>query len=365
MLNWQRQALVVSLSCSLVIAGAQAEMMSAAAQTVAAAPPAAIAQPAPRLDAADLDQLVAPIALYPDMLVAEVLAASAHPVEIVEAERWMLQDGAYLHGQALAEAVDQQPWDPSVKALTQFPAVLASMNTNLAWTSALGDAYVTQQPDVLDAVQAMRRRAEAAGNLKSSSEQIVTTTEQTIVIAPAKPQIVYVPQYDPRLVYGAPVAIYPGWTPFPGMYFNEPGILFGAGLGIGLFAGWLGWHHWGADWHDHRLCTTIPPGSRAAESSGFTVATYRDRPCCAAPRGRTACIPARSAASIMAALRAPTPCMDSRASTAGSVAAFTAAAFTAAVFTAAEVTGNAMPPRHATLSPSRSGHLRGRSTTWP
>jgi len=256
MLNWQRQSLVVSLSCSLAIAGAQAGVMSAAAQTVAAAPPAAIAQHAPRqrFDAADLDQLVAPIALYPDMLVAEVLAASAHPVEIVEAERWMLQDGAYLHGQALAEAVDQQPWDPSVKALTQFPAVLASMNTNLAWTSALGDAYVTQQPDVLDAVQAMRRRAEAAGNLKSSSEQIVTTTEQTIVIAPAKPQIVYVPQYDPRLVYGAPVAIYPGWTPFPGMYFNEPGILFGAGLGIGLFAG-VGWglHHWGADWHDHRL----------------------------------------------------------------------------------------------------------------
>ena len=171
MLNWQRQSLVVSLFCSLSIAGAQAGVMSASAQTVAAAPPAAIDQPAPwqRFDAADLDRLVAPIALYPDMLVAEVLAASAHPVEIVEAERWMLQDGAYLHGQALAEAVDQQPWDPSVKALTQFPAVLASMNTNLAWTSALGDAYVTQQPDVLDAAS-VRRRAGTAGNLKSSSE---------------------------------------------------------------------------------------------------------------------------------------------------------------------------------------------------
>src|SRR5258707_6129662 len=124
MINWQRQSLVVSLSCSLVIAGAQAGGMSAAAQSVAS-PPTAVAHPAPaqRFDAAQLDQLVAPIALYPDELVAQILAASAYPVEVVEAERWMLQN-AGLHGEALAQAVDKQSWDPSVKALTQFPSIL-------------------------------------------------------------------------------------------------------------------------------------------------------------------------------------------------------------------------------------------------
>jgi uncharacterized membrane protein YgcG len=253
MMNWQKQSLVVSISCSLAVAGGQAGGMSAAAQS-AASPPAVVTQPLGlRFDTAQLDQLVAPIALYPDALVAQVLAASAYPVEVVEAERWMLQH-AELHGEALTHAVDEQPWDPSVKALTQFPSVLANMNTNLAWTSALGDAYVNQQPDVLDAVQAMRRRAEAAGNLKSTPQETVTTAGQTIVIEPADSQIVYVPQYDPWLAYGAPLAVYPGWAPLPGLYLDGPGLLFGAALGIGLFAGvgW-GWHHWGADWHDHRL----------------------------------------------------------------------------------------------------------------
>jgi hypothetical protein len=165
-----------------------------------------------------------------------------------------MQQHADLHGEALAQAVDKESWDPSVKALTQFPSVLANMNTNLAWTSALGDAYVNQQPDVLDAVQAMRRRAQAAGNLKSTPQQTVTTEGQMIVIDPADTQIVYVPQYDPWLAYGAPLAVYPDWSPIAGLYVDGPEVLFGLGLGIGLLAGvgW-GWHHWGADWHDHRL----------------------------------------------------------------------------------------------------------------
>jgi uncharacterized membrane protein YgcG len=271
MMNWQRRSLVVSLSCSLVIAGAQAGGMSAAAQS-AAPPPAAVAQPAAatqRFDAAQLDQLVAPIALYPDELVAQILAASAYPVEIVEAERWMLQN-AGLHGEALAQAVDKQSWDPSVKALTQFPSILANMNTNLAWTSALGDAYVNQQPDVLDAVQTMRRRAQAAGNLKSTPQQAVTTEGQTIVIDPADTQTVYVPQYDPWLAYGAPLTVYPGWSPIAGLYGDGPGVLFGVGLGVGLFAGlgW-GWHHWGADWHDHRLMHDHAPYVAHSTAFGF------------------------------------------------------------------------------------------------
>jgi hypothetical protein len=198
-----------------------------------------------------LDQLVAPIALYPDALVAQVLAASTYPAEIVEAERWM-QAHSSLKGDPLAQEVDKQSWDPSIKALTQFPAVLANMDKNLTWTSALGDAYENQAQDVLDAVQVMRQRAQQAGNLKSTAQQTVTSEGQTIVIQPATPDLVYVPEYDPWLVYGDPLAEYPGWAPYPGLFIAGPG--FAWGLGFGIFAGYgWGWHHWGADWHDHGL----------------------------------------------------------------------------------------------------------------
>jgi hypothetical protein len=269
-MNWQRKSLVVSLSCSLAITGAQVGSISAMAQS-AASPQVAVAPPAPaqRFDTAQLQQLVAPIALYPDAMVAQVLAASAYPVEVVEAERWM-QRHADLHGEALAQAVDKESWDTSVKALTQFPSVLANMDKNLAWTSALGDAYVNQQPDVLDAVQVMRQRAQVAGNLKSTPQQTVATAGQTIVIEPADPQTAYLPQYDPWLAYGAPVAVYPGWEPYTGLYVDGPGIYFGLALGLGLFAGvgW-GWHHWGADWHDHRLMHDRAPYVAHSAAFGF------------------------------------------------------------------------------------------------
>jgi hypothetical protein len=123
---------------------------------------------------------------------------------------------------------------------------------------------------VLDAVQAMRKRAQAAGNLKSTSQQTVTTSEETIVIEPAAPETVYLPQYDPWQAYGAPVAVYPGWVPYTGLYVNGPGIFFGLGLGLGLFAGvgW-GWHHWGADWHDHRLMHDRAPYVAHSAAFGF------------------------------------------------------------------------------------------------
>src|SRR3954468_11671658 len=143
-----------------------------------------------------LQQLVAPIALYPDALVAQVLAASTYPDQIVEADRW-LQQHPDLKGEQLGQAVDKQPWDPSVKALTEFPSVLANMDKNLSWTSSLGDAYVNQQQDVMDAVQALRKGAEKAGNLKSTPQENVTQQGQTIVIEPTNPEIVYVPEYDP------------------------------------------------------------------------------------------------------------------------------------------------------------------------
>ena len=198
-----------------------------------------------------LDQLVAPIALYPDALIAQILAASTSPTEIVEAERWM-QGHSSLKGDPLAQEVDKQPWDASVKALTQFPSVLANMDKNLSWTSALGDAYANQPQDVLDAVQVMRQRAQQAGNLKSTPQETVTAQGQTIVIQPANPEVVYVPEYDPWLVYGAPLVEYPGWVPVPGLFLAGPG--FGWGLSFGIVAGYgWGWHHWGADWHDRRL----------------------------------------------------------------------------------------------------------------
>jgi hypothetical protein len=212
-------------------------------------PPAPAAQPSTQ----ELDQLVAPIALYPDALIAQILAGATYPTEIVEADRWM-QQHPDLKGDALAKAVDAQSWDSGVKALTQFPGLLGMMDQNLSWTSSLGEAYVNGQQNVLDAVQVMRQRAQQAGNLKSTQQQSVTTQGNTIVIEPTDPQLVYVPEYDPWIVYGDPLAFYPGWIGVPGFFFDGPGIGFGAGIGIGLFGGFgWGWHSWGTDWHRHGL----------------------------------------------------------------------------------------------------------------
>src|SRR5208283_1897485 len=133
-----------------------------------------------------LQQLVAPIALYPDALVAQILAAATYPDQVVEADRW-LQQHTDLKGEKLGKEVDKQPWDPSVKALTEFPSVLANMDKNLSWTSSLGDAYVNQQQDVMDAVQAMRQQARNAGHLNSNEQENVTTEGNTISIQPADP----------------------------------------------------------------------------------------------------------------------------------------------------------------------------------
>src|SRR6185369_17500531 len=159
-----------------------------------------------------------------------------------------------LQGQQLAQEVDKEPWDPSVKALTAFPSVLAKMYKNLSWTSSLGDAYVNHEADVMTAIQDMRGRAQAAGNLKTTAQTTVTQEGQTIVIEPASPQVVYVPQYDPWVVYGAPIVAWPGWYWYPGLFFTAPGIAFGVGFDVGFFGGFgWGWHHWGCDWHRHTV----------------------------------------------------------------------------------------------------------------
>jgi|SRR5208282_5671651 hypothetical protein len=195
-----------------------------------------------------LQRLVAPIALYPDSLVAQILAASTFPEQVVEAERWV-QANPDLKGEDLGKAVDQQPWDPSVKALCAFPAVLGNMDKNLSWTSTLGDAYYNQQPDVMDAVQVMRRKAQAAGALKSTPQEVVKADGPTVEIEPADPDVVYVPAYDPWLVYGYPIVAWPGWYPYPGIWFGGPYLSFGLGFGIGWFGGFgWGWGHWGFNW---------------------------------------------------------------------------------------------------------------------
>jgi len=209
--------------------------------------------PAPLL-ADQLNSLVAPIALYPDALVAQVLAAAANPDQVAYADDWLAQN-RNLTGQALAQAVDQQSWDPSVKALTQFPSVLDNLAHNLSWTSSLGQAFADQQADVMAAVQAMRAKAQAAGTLQSNSQITVTqSAPSTIVIQPVNPQVIYVPQYNPTVVYGAPIVV-PYYVPPPlpvasvGIYFGAPitiGAWFGGG-GWGGGFGW-GWHAWGLHW---------------------------------------------------------------------------------------------------------------------
>jgi uncharacterized protein DUF3300 len=195
-----------------------------------------------------LDAIVAPIALYPDSLVAQVLGAAQFPDQVALADGWV-QDNKPLTGNALAAAVDKQTWDPSVKALTQFPGVLHDLATNLAWTSELGEAFHYNQSDVMAAVQRLRAKADAAGNLKSNAQiQVVRQSPQTIVIQPAKPDVVYVPQYNPAVVYGVPYAI-PYYTPvFP---VASAAISFGAGVAVGAAIGggfnW-GFHAWGLGW---------------------------------------------------------------------------------------------------------------------
>ncbi len=193
-----------------------------------------------------LQQLVAPIALYPDALVAQILAASAYPTQIVVAERF-LQQNPNLTGAALGAQVDQQDWDPSVKALTQFPSVLADLDKNLSWTSELGDANYNQQAEVMSAVQFMRQKAEAAGNLNTTPQQSITNQGSTVVIQPENQDMVYVPDYDPELAYGYPVGLWPGFYPWWGA--EDPYLSFGVGYGMGPFFGFgWGWHGWGLDW---------------------------------------------------------------------------------------------------------------------
>ena len=207
-----------------------------------------------QLPSGELDSLVAPIALYPDPLLAQTLAASTYPLEIIQLQQWMDRN-KNLKGKALADAVAKQPWDPSIQSLVEFPDVVQRMAGNIQWTTDLGNAFLAQQSDVMDAVQRMRGKAQGTGNLKTNAQSVVKTEtvpsgKQVIEIQQANPDVVYVPSYDPTVVYGPAPVEYPYYPyTYPG-YVPGTALAWGAGIALGA-AAWGAWGgHWGnCDWN--------------------------------------------------------------------------------------------------------------------
>ena len=215
-------------------------------------PPPGAAQPPPQTPAPltpeQLDDLVAPIALYPDPLLGEVLAASTYPMEIAEAEQWV-RDHPKWKPSKLVDKAKKQNWDPGVQGLVAFPQVLSQLSQNMGWTTQLGNAFLAQQSEVMQAVQRMRAQAQAKGMLESTPQQTVNTQEQNgqpvITIEPSNPNVWYVPSYNPAYIWGPPA-----WGYYPPLYYPaEAGMFWGPGVDLGLyFGGWGGWGWGGWGW---------------------------------------------------------------------------------------------------------------------
>lgn len=199
----------------------------------------------------ELEQLLAPIALYPDALLAQVVTAATYPLEVVEANR-LVKKNPKLKGEALLRAAKDKDWEPSIKAMLEFPDVLAMMDEQLEWTKKLGDAFIAQQGDCMDTVQRLRQKAHARGNLKTSAEQviIVEPDTQVIIIKPRHARIIYVPVYDPRVVYG--VWWYPAYPPYYFYPRRYIGITFFPKVFVGVF-----WGTWSCNWHHHQVYVNI------------------------------------------------------------------------------------------------------------
>jgi hypothetical protein len=217
--------------------------------------PAQAASPqaqASKIPADQLDSLVAPIALYPDTLLAQTLVASTYPLELIQLQQWLARNQG-LKDQALADAVAKQSWDPSIQALAGLPDVVKRLADDIQWTTDLGNAFLAQQSDVMDAVQRMRKKAQDKGNLKSTEQQKVETqvvqSKSVIVIEQANPQVLYVPSYDPVVAYGPPVYPYPYYPYYPGYYAAGVAISFGVGLAMGAW--WGG--GWGCGWGNNNI----------------------------------------------------------------------------------------------------------------
>jgi len=208
------------------------------------------AQESVKLPAEQLDSLVAPIALYPDPLLSQTLVACTYPLEVIQLQQW-LEKNKNLKDKALADAVQKQKWDPSIQALAALPDVVKLLSENIKWTTDLGNAFLAQQNDVMDAVQRMRKKAKDSGNLKSSEQQKVETkvveNKQVIVVQQANPEVIYVPSYNPTVVYGAPAYPYPPVTyPPPGYYAAGMAISFGVGMMMGAM--WSGGWGYNCGW---------------------------------------------------------------------------------------------------------------------
>ena len=250
-----RHGIGLTLGAVILLAAADsphATMLAPRAVQIAQAP--APPAPAPAYALGQIDQLVAPIALYPDPLLSQILMAATYPLEVVEAWRWVQDpNNARLRGDPLNAALVTQNWDPSVKSLVPFPPILRMMNSRLDWTQALGNAFLAQQSDVMDTVQRLRAQAQAAGTLRSTPQETVASDGGAIEIEPANPDTVYVPYYNPADVYGTW-----GYPQYPPTYFPPPpgygnvagpGIYFGIGFGV-VGALW-GWDRW--DWAHRRI----------------------------------------------------------------------------------------------------------------
>lgn len=238
----------------ILVSVASAFAPAAFAQSYAPPPPPANApaQEQPAYTQQELDQILAPIALYPDALLSQILMASTYPLEVVQASRWIRANPG-LKGDDAVRVVGNQDWDPSVKSLVAFPQILSMMDEKLDWTQRLGDAFIGQEPQVMDTVQNLRQRAYAAGNLRSNEQIRVEPQGQIIAIEPSSPQVVYVPYYDPTVVYGpwwwpAYPPVY--WTPWPG-YYVRPGYTVGFAWGGGISVS-PGFFFGGFDWHQRR-----------------------------------------------------------------------------------------------------------------
>jgi hypothetical protein len=223
-----------SLLTALMLALTPALAQQAQSPDVSGA--AVVAPAAKTFSQQELDQLMAPIALYPDALLAQILMASTYPLEVVEAARWS-KANSKLTGKALEDAMTKQSWDPSVKSLTTVPQVLQQMNEKLDWTQKLGDAFLAQQKDLMSTVQALRAKAAAAGNLKTTEQQVVKTqtqgSETIYVVESPKPEVVYVPTYNPSVVYGTWWYSTPPYYMYPPAYVYPPGLAFATGVVVG------------------------------------------------------------------------------------------------------------------------------------
>jgi len=206
---------------------------------------------APKIPSDQLDSLVAPIALYPDQLLSQTLVASTYPLEIIQLQQWM-EKNKNLKDKALADAVAKQNWDPSIQAMAAFPDVVNRLADNIQWTTDLGNAFLAQESDVMDAVQTMRAKAQSKGTLKTTAQQKVETQtveggKQVIVVQQSSPDVVYVPSYNPAVVYGPPVYPYPPiYYPPPGYYAAGAAVAFGTGVALG--AAWGGSWGWNCGW---------------------------------------------------------------------------------------------------------------------